>query len=127
MKINQIKTLNYLFIIAFSLFAYGCKSQQIQIVGGDSQGQVVADDNGLQVTPGTCVFYGEVLVVEGGGVIFFVKSLDGCGPGVTRYPKVGTKLSARFRGELPCQVGEHVQVKVSEFEKSYSILEVIPL
>ncbi|NME66480.1 hypothetical protein [Flammeovirga aprica] len=122
-----MKTLNYILITVFFFFAFGCKSQQVQIIGGDSHGQVVADDNGLHVTPGTCVFYGEVLMIEGGGVIFFVKSLDGCGPGVTRYPKVGAKLSARFRGEIPCQVGEHVQVKVSEFEKSYSILEVIPL
>lgn len=121
-----MKALNFTIITLVFLFS-SCKTQQVQIVGGESQGQVLAEDDGLIVTPGTCVFYGEVLSIDGGGIMFFVKSLDGCGPGVTRYPKVGAKLSARFRGELPCQVGESVHVKVAEFEKSYSILEVVLL
>ncbi|MBB6462512.1 hypothetical protein HNR74_003711 [Flammeovirga kamogawensis] len=121
MKLNYI-----LFYSLLSLFM-SCKSQQVVIVGGDGYGQVEQEQEQIRVTPGTCVFYGEVLAIDGGGIMFGVSSLDGCGPGVTTYPKVGAKLSARFKGEVPCQVGDRVQVKVAEFEKSYSILDVITL
>ncbi|MBB3697317.1 hypothetical protein KMW28_03995 [Flammeovirga yaeyamensis] len=115
-------------LAALLLLTIGCRtSNYVQIVGGEDKSQVTGDNNELRVTPGACVFYGELLTIEGTGAIFMVKSLVGCGPGVTRYPKVGTKLSARFRGELNAEVGQSVQVKVMEFEKSFSVLEIIPL
>ncbi|WP_139262964.1 hypothetical protein [Flammeovirga pacifica] len=115
-------------IWSIAFLIVGCKSSSyVQIVGGEDGSQVTGDNNDLRVSPGTCVFYGELLTIEGTGAIFMVKSLTGCGPGVTRYPKVGAKLSARFRGELNAEVGQNVQVKVMEYEKSFSILEIIPL
>ncbi|NLR91343.1 MULTISPECIES: hypothetical protein [Flammeovirga] len=119
--------LKWLFFVVLIMMISCRSASQVQIVGGSDADQVTGNNKGLRVSPGTCVFYGELLTVEGNGVIIGVQSLDGCGPGVTRYPKVGTKISARFKGELGASVGQKVHVKVMEFEKSFSILEIIPL